>query len=337
MNYLDFFSTLPRDIATNNEKYNATFCNLYACLQNMFSKTSDNKTVFFTKHASEKTIDRFVKDKCITNAVGDIAGENLVTISGDWGIYKDGDNYVGQSSSKKFRLTIPGLEKMFDKFDSWFCPHLEDDIHEKIFPVPINIFRPDWNTDVTKSLADLRQIEKTKLCYANFTMTCNYRITLAEWIAEQDFIEHLFPRRFDGIDENVKSDVLSPERLTLGAFACKLAEYRFAIAPIGNGIDTHRLWECIITNTVPIVQDTFCNRVFSKIWPMIIVKRYELTDLKKEMRAFSERHGDNIEYDYSLLLEKNFDKLLERLKHESDRVRRERAQMEPVKQIVINF
>ena len=120
-------------------------------------------------------------------------------------------------------------------------------------------------------------------------------------------------------------------------FATTLASYKFAIAPVGNGIDTYRLWECILTNTVPIVQDTFCNRVFSKIWPMITVRRYELDNIQQKMSDFSKKHGDYIEYDYSLLLKKNFDKLLERLKHESNRVRRERAQMKPVEKIVIKF
>ncbi len=304
----------------------------------MYSHNSKkDRVVFFTKHASEKTIDKFVKDKSIIDAIGDIAGENLVTISGDWGIYRDEDGYVGQSSSKNFRVTIPGLEKMFDRFDSWFCPHLEEDVHEKMYPIPINIFTHDWQELVSKDIEELRQIEKPNLCYANFCMTSLYRTTLAKWIPKQDYIDYLFPKRFEKIDESVSDDILSDKTLDLEDFATTLASYRFAIAPIGNGIDTHRLWECILTNTVPIVQDSFCNRVFSKIWPMIIVHRYEFDNIQQKMCDFSKKHGDYIEYDYSLLLKKNFDKLLERLKYESDRVRRERAQVEPVEQIVIKF
>jgi hypothetical protein len=343
MNYTDLYTTLPRHINESTKDLGVFFCNLYSCIKNMYSHDSQkDRVVFFTKHASKAARAKATNGNTnimdsISRIYGDVSGKNIITISGDWGIYKDGSEYVGQSASKQYRVTIPELDSVLKRFDNWFCPHLEEDIHEKIYPIPINVFTPDWQTLVSTNIEELREIKKDHLCYANFSMTSHYRVTLATWIAKQDYIDYLFPKRFDKIDADVEADILSDDGLSLDGFATTLSSYKFAIAPIGNGIDTHRLWECILTNTVPIVQDTFCNRVFSKIWPMIIVGRYEFSDIKQKMCEFSKEYGDDIEYDYSLLLKTNFEKLLERLKHESDRVRRERAQMEPVKQIVIKF
>lgn len=33
----------------------------------------------------------------------------------------------------------------------------------------------------------------------------------------------------------------------------RMAEYKFCICPIGNGLDTHRLWECYYLRVVPIM------------------------------------------------------------------------------------
>ena len=300
MNYTDLYTTIPRHIEQNNMgcPNNVFFCNIYTCIQKMYSCDSKkDRVVFFTKHASKSAREKATNNTNIMDSISRIYGD-------DWGIYKDGSEYVGQSASKQFRMTIPNLDSVLDRFDNWFCPHLEEDVHEKIYPIPINVFIPDWQKLVSKNIEELREIKKDNLCYANFSMTSPYRTTLAKWIPTQDYIDYLFPKRFDKIDAGVEAD-------------------KFAIAPVGNGVDTHRLWECILTNTVPIVQDAFCNRVFSKIWPMIIVGRYEFSDIKQKMSEFSKKHGDYIEYDYSLLLKKNFDKLLERLKRESNRVRRE--------------
>ena len=297
----------------------------------MYSRNSKkDRVVFFTEHASKSAMEKATGPNpkmmdAVLRMYGDVGGTNIVTISGDWGIYRDGSGYIGQNASKNFRMTIPELDSILDRFDNWFYPHLEEDVHEKIYPIPISIDTSDWQKHVSKNIEELREIKKDHLCYANFSMTSRYRVALATWISKQDYIDYLFPKRFEKIDSHVKIDILSDTGLSLDKFATVLSSYKFAIVPTGNGIDTHRLWECVLTNTVPVVQNTFCNRVFSKIWPMIIVDRYELSNIKQKMCEFSEEHGDYIEYDHSLLLKSNFDTLLERLKYESNRVRRERT------------
>lgn len=53
-----------------------------------------------------------------------------------------------------------------------------------------------------------------------------------------------------------------------------LATFKFAICPEGNGIDTHRLWECFYLKVIPIVLENEFILLVKKTYnlPMIILK-----------------------------------------------------------------
>jgi hypothetical protein len=46
--------------------------------------------------------------------------------------------------------------------------------------------------------------------------------------------------------------------------------HKFVICPEGNGIDTHRIWECLYMGTIPIVSDNI-NNAFYRGLPICIV------------------------------------------------------------------
>jgi len=48
-----------------------------------------------------------------------------------------------------------------------------------------------------------------------------------------------------------------------------------AICPVGNGLDTHRLWECFYCSVIPIViKNDFCTNI-EKYIPMIILNNWD--------------------------------------------------------------
>ena len=57
----------------------------------------------------------------------------------------------------------------------------------------------------------------------------------------------------------------------------RLSEYKFCICPEGNGVDTHRLWECWYLKVIPIVIRTdFIDILMEKIkLPIIILNKWE--------------------------------------------------------------
>jgi hypothetical protein len=61
----------------------------------------------------------------------------------------------------------------------------------------------------------------------------------------------------------------------------RLAEYEFCICPEGNGVDTHRLWECLYLEVVPIViESDFTTILKSLNIPIFVLNSWHDFDEK---------------------------------------------------------
>jgi len=295
---------------------NSVFCNLYKACKEMNARD-------IATGKRQQTLNG------VERRTGPLANDTtLITHSGDWGIKK---TECRITSTPLYAYTIEDaahggaylqleIKSVVNVVKRWFMTNQYCFLHDKVHPIPIGVNHIDWgSTDIDK----LRKVEKENFCYANFTITSPYRIRVAEWCWQQPYIDCNFPKRYETQDVELNMPILQGEKLEMDDFLETLASYAFAIAPTGNGLDTFRTWECILCNTVPIVQDNWMNRVFSRIWPMVLVPRYEFADVPDLVNKFMDEHGENISYDYSLLLEENFDELLNRLENESHGLRRE--------------
>jgi hypothetical protein len=67
------------------------------------------------------------------------------------------------------------------------------------------------------------------------------------------------------------------EELNIADYISVLSTYKFAICPDGNGVDTHRLWECFYLKVIPIVLDSNFIRIVKDTYnlPMIILKDWD--------------------------------------------------------------
>jgi hypothetical protein len=67
------------------------------------------------------------------------------------------------------------------------------------------------------------------------------------------------------------------EELNVEDYIKVLSKYKFAICPDGNGVDTHRLWECFYLKVIPIVLDSDFIRIVNDTYnlPMIILKDWD--------------------------------------------------------------
>jgi hypothetical protein len=84
--------------------------------------------------------------------------------------------------------------------------------------------------------------------------------------------------------------------------------YKYAISPEGNGIDCHRVWECLYTNTIPICIRSVNTEYFASIYPIILVSSWNDLDIHNlPILKFS----DEIKYRLSIDYYKNiiYDKM----------------------------
>jgi Exostosin family len=83
-----------------------------------------------------------------------------------------------------------------------------------------------------------------------------------------------FPVRkiFEGKDF-VTSDTYAPSAAGYTKYVQGLRSHPFCLSPRGNGIDTHRTWECLYAGCIPIVQKTDALREFKDL-PILFVDQW---------------------------------------------------------------
>ena len=60
----------------------------------------------------------------------------------------------------------------------------------------------------------------------------------------------------------------------------RLSTYKFCICPEGNGVDSHRLWECLYLKVVPIViKSEFTNILLNQNIPLVVLNNWNNLDL----------------------------------------------------------
>jgi len=110
--------------------------------------------------------------------------------------------------------------------------------HTKLFAIPIGIANQQYshgNLGLLKQIIDTSH-SKEYLAYKNFDIYTNFQI--------RSHIDHITTQ--NGIPMNNRVD--QPSYLT------NLAKCIFCISPPGNGVDCHRVWECLYLKTIPIIK-----------------------------------------------------------------------------------
>ena len=91
-----------------------------------------------------------------------------------------------------------------------------------------------------------------------------------------------------------------------------LTKYKFILCPEGNGLDTHRIWESILTNTVPIVIKNEFTLNLKKIGvPLLLINDWA------DLKIFNE---SKIEESYNLFKDLKFSEFVE-IKFWTDQIR----------------
>ena len=106
--------------------------------------------------------------------------------------------------------------------------------HVKLQPIPIGIENRQWFDHMIFHKIRLdNNIKKDKLIYFFFSLTTHF--------SRQECYEKL------------KNKLEWNRSLSKEEYFIELKRHKYAICPRGNGLDTHRIWECLYLNVIPIM------------------------------------------------------------------------------------
>jgi hypothetical protein len=153
-----------------------------------------------------------------------------------------------------------------DCISEWYSINVDYD-HKNLFSLPIglsNEYSPKNLFQKNYKDSDFINFEnKIKKGYANFQINTNNKVREATQ------------------RQLIKSDwvVFDEPNLEIDEYLSKLIKYKYILAPFGNGIDTHRIWESLYAGSIPVVQKHINFASYSDL-PICFIDDFGTTDIK---------------------------------------------------------
>jgi hypothetical protein len=145
--------------------------------------------------------------------------------------------------------------------------------NSKLISIPIGIQNLQWFDHNIFFFVKNLDVPKTKHIYFNFNLSTH----------------HSRQKCYDILKNKIPWNDFKNKK----EFYIELKSHKYAICPRGNGIDTHRLWECIYLNVIPIViKDDFPN---IDNLPIIILENWNEID---KINAFTNQKLSKITVSY---------------------------------------
>ena len=164
----------------------------------------------------------------------------------------------------------PFNEELSRKSIYWFAQNLKFNVinNQYIYPIPIGFENRNWLKNGKLSVLKNVKVSEEKingmLCAFN-TSTNRERIDILHYLDLNNHVKYL--RRVKHKD-----------------YMKTLSEYKLSICPEGNGVDTHRIWESLLVETLPVVKKSnFVENLSSVGVPLFIIENWnELQNLDEE-------------------------------------------------------
>lgn len=237
-----------------------------------FKQLADNKIIFY-RHTHE--VNNFFKNEAPSTPF------ILISHNSDGNVL---ENAVREPDAS-FSLAPPNLIK-------WFAQNINYK-HEKLQALPIGLENSEWFVE-TKKIHKLKEITNTSkkfinLVYMNHNIKNNIpeRQPLYDFLSKKSYITTHHGHNGINYDE----------------YLYNLYNHCFMICPEGNGIGTHREWESLYANTIPIQKRNIDNSYYTDLPICFVNEWYEL-----ENEEFLRNEYIRIKYHTVCNLEKlNFD------------------------------
>jgi len=221
-------------------------------------RSSDDSRKVNIKSSTFPKVDKSVKIFCYTH----ILTHNfkklfdlLNTVETTFILYfHNSDGLFERGYQKLFEL--PNLEKIYTQ-------NINCKPNEKLIPIGIGIANSMWrhgNLKIWESVL-LKPIEKSNFIYCFFNIdTCK---------GKRSYCFNVIQKKEIPIQKNTE----------YSRYLELLRTFKYAICPEGYGLDTHRFWECVYLDVVPICLKNHITEYFSKQYPVILLDKWEDLDI----------------------------------------------------------
>lgn len=232
--------------------------------KNLYAKDS---TVIFEKIIDETKFVFFINNKLnIKN--GDIVYSHTDAVESLFKLLKNCNlnNLILISGQSDISVNKKLYQKKPKCIKYWFGNNINYEVN-KLIPIPLGV-----NNDYVSTNPNEKDFIEFK--FKNFddkknNIYSNFNINTRPF------------HRLDAYNFSIKNDsvVTNFTKLNKSDFLSELNNYKFVIAPFGNGLDTHRVWEAIYSNSIPIVKENTSFNSFKEL-PIHFVKNFEDVDIK---------------------------------------------------------
>ncbi|PIS02349.1 MAG: hypothetical protein COT85_06175 [Chlamydiae bacterium CG10_big_fil_rev_8_21_14_0_10_42_34] len=160
-----------------------------------------------------------------------------------------------------------------DKLIAWFGQNYDGFPHPKMIPIPMGIANFCWshgNADLIKRVKD-KYLKKTHLAHMQFSV---------ETFAEERYAVF---KKF-----SKASYCYSPPKKAFYKYLGDLASSKFEISPRGHALDTHRIWESLYLDVIPIVKTSSLNSLYEDL-PILVIEDWNQVNksfLKHKYKEF---------------------------------------------------
>lgn len=182
------------------------------------------------------------------------------------------------NSDQDFNYANLGILQAVPKIQKIYTQNLNT-THRKVNPLPIGLANSMWKHGDLETFCGVvnNEVEKTKQIYYNFTveggMRPEYRVSCK-----------------DAAD---KLNLPINPSLNYKEYLQDLQKHKFCLCPSGNGLDTHRLWECLYLKVIPILIDSNYSAHFQKTFPLYLLKKWSDLDLSKLSQVYENADWSN--------------------------------------------
>jgi hypothetical protein len=154
------------------------------------------------------------------------------------------------------------------KLKQWYAQNICID-HPNLHILPIGIANSMWpHGNLTTLATHMRYTQKPKDIYFYFNVGTNQSA------------------RNECYSALTKKGLIFGQARPHPEYLTELAQHKFAICPDGNGVDSHRIWECYYLSVIPIVKANTFTKKLQQWLPCIVVDSWDNVDLQDCLQVY---------------------------------------------------